>query len=92
MPVGSEQRGVHYTHVRTAFFDLLSIPEREGVVVAVGYQDAVFAAGIEIVVGHLHSGATVAPVVVVPVLCSHQGRHAETDKCHGRGNCDSGSL
>ncbi len=92
VPVGAEQRGVHDAHVRTALLDLLGIPEREGVVVAVGYQDAVLPAGIEIVVGHLDGRAAVASVVVVPVLGPHQGGHAEADKRHGGGDSGSGGL
>ena len=77
MPVGSEKGSVADSHVGADVLHLLGIPEREGVIVAVGHEDALLAYGIEIVPGHLHGCAAVAPVVVVPVLLCHESRHEE---------------
>ena len=77
VPVGSEKGSVADSHVGADVLHLLGIPEREGVIVAVGHEDALLAYGIEIVPGHLHGCAAVAPVVVVPVLLCHESRHEE---------------
>ena len=84
VPVGTQERGVDYPHVCPDVLHLLGIPEREGVVVAVGDEDSVLPYRREIVPGHLHSGFPVAAVVVVPVLLRHQRRHPEAEG-HGAG-------
>ncbi len=86
MPVGAEQRGVADAHVRADAFDLLGIPDRECVVVAVGNQDALLPYRIEVVLGHLDGGVAVAPVVVVPVFFGHEGRHSEAEDGEGNRN------
>ena len=84
MPVRSEQRSIADTHVRTNILHLLGIPQREGVVVAMSYKDSVFSDRVEVVLRHLDCCVTVASVVVVPVLGSHQRRHAQEGSGHSR--------
>ena len=38
VPVGAEQGSVEYAHIGAYFLHLLGVPQREGVVVTVGYQ------------------------------------------------------
>ena len=85
VPVGAEQGRIDDADVRTDGFDLLGIPERESIVVAVGDQHAVGTDGFEVVAGHLDGGAAVAAVVVVPVFGRHQGRDEEADGGHAPG-------
>ena len=59
VPVGAEQRGVHYPDVGPDTFNFLGVPEREGVVVAVGHDDAVLPDGVEVVACQLDCGAAV---------------------------------
>ena len=49
VPVGAEQGGVGDAHVRTHVFHFLGVPEREGVVVAVGDEHALGTYGLEVV-------------------------------------------
>ena len=89
VPVCSEERCVGDTHVRTDVLHLLSIPEREGVVVSVCHKDTVLAYRVEVVRRHLHGCVTVASVVVIPVLGRHKGRYSEQEDCSCRSSCNS---
>ena len=81
VPAGAQQHQVADTHVGTVAFDLLGVPEREGVVVAEGEEDGVGLARVEVVLGHRQGRVTVGAVVVVPVLLGHHAGHqADADQ------------
>ena len=77
VPVGAQQGGVADTHVGAHILDFLRIPHREGIVVAVSYEYAVRAYGVQIIAGHFDRGAAAGAVVVVPVLGRHKSGHAQ---------------
>ena len=87
VPVCSQKGGVAYSHIVPETLDLLGVPEREGVVVAVGNEQTIPLHGVEIVLGNFDGGVAVASVVVVPVLLGHQRRH---EKTRGGGNGGNG--
>ena len=87
MPVCAKERRICNTHVRTHTFHLLRIPEREGIVVTMGYQDTVRAYGVEIVLRHLDCSITVASVMVIPVFRRHESRNSKEEDSNGSGNC-----
>ena len=73
---------VGYGDVGSYAFDLLGIPEGEGVVVAVGDEDGVLVAGVEHIGGYVEGGVAMAAVVVIPVLKGHKcGDGEKEDEC-----------
>ena len=68
VPVCAEERSVDDAHIRTDILDLLGIPEREGVIVAMCHKNAVLSHRVEIVLRHLNRCISVASVVVIPVF------------------------
>ena len=91
IPVGSGQGKVAYPDVGAVAFNLLHVPQGEGVVVPVGEQDCVRCAGIKVCLGDLAGKEAVGTVVVVPVLRPHYCRHRYADgsgKDGGSGGVD----
>ena len=91
VPVRPQQRGIHHTHVRAHALNLLGIPQREGIVVSVGDQEAVLPYRVQVVPGHLRGRIPVGAVVVVPVLGRHECRYAQAQGRYSGGKCP-GSL
>ena len=79
VPIGVEQREVDHAHICAVAFDLLHVPEREGVVVSIGEQDGVGLQRVQVVLGKVHTGATLGAVVVVPAFGGHDHRHNQTE-------------
>ncbi len=77
VPVGVEQAEVHHPDVGADAFHFLQVPQREGVVVAVGEQDGVGGATVQQVVGAIWWDVVIGAVVVVPILGSHDDRRHE---------------
>ena len=78
---------VGYGDVGSYAFDLLGIPEGEGVVVAVGDEYGVLVAGVEHIGGHIEGGVAMAAVVVVPVLKGHKRGYGEKEEECGMLEC-----
>ena len=89
VPVGSQQGRVDNPHIRTDVFHLLRVPEREGIVIAVGDEDAVFPDRFQVVAGEFHRGVAVAAVVIVPVFGRHDGGRSQAAQ---RGECGNGNA
>ena len=81
IPVGGEIRHVDHSDVGAVAFHFLCIPEREGVVVAGGEDDAVFVYARQVVHAEVAAGIASAAVVVVPCLAYHLERN-EYAECH----------
>ena len=63
----------------------MHVPQREGVVVAVGEQNGVGFAAVEVHLGDVARRVAVAAVVVVPVLCNHDGRDPQSQHRNTQG-------
>ena len=86
VPAAVEVAHVHDPHVGPYPLDLLVVPQREGVVVAVVHDDRIGQAGHQVVVTDVAGHVAVAAVVVVPVLCGQDDRHAAADERGGHGH------
>ena len=75
IPVGLQITEVANAQVRSHFFHFLVVPEREGVVIAIREDDALFLAGFEVVSTEIAAGITLRTVMIVPVLRSHLNRY-----------------
>ncbi len=91
IPVGGEVREIDHADVGAEALDLLGVPEREGVVVAVGEDDAVVADGSEVVHAKVAGCVAARAVVVVPCLRDHLQGHKQSDK-HGGYGCGEGQT
>ena len=90
MPVCSQKGGIDDADIGTDTLHLLSVPKREGVIIPMCHEYSILSHRIKVIGRHLHGGTSVASVVVVPVLASHQHRYAHK---HDGNNCsyrDSG--
>ena len=85
VPFAAQIGGVHDPHVGTHAIDLLIVPEREGVVVAVVDDDGVGQRGLEVVPADVARHVAARPVVVVPVLGRQNRGHGHAD-----GRCGDG--
>ena len=83
IPVGGEVTEVHHAHVGAIAFHLLQIPQREGVVVAIGEDNGVFVEARQIVHTKVVRTSAIRAVVVVPCLAHHLQGHQQTNhRCH----------
>ena len=83
VPVGPQKRSVADPDIVSEALDLLDIPQREGVIVAMGNQKAILSYRIKIIPGYLDRSVAIAPVMVVPVFSGHQSRYGKA----GKENC-----
>ena len=68
IPVGVQQAEVDHAHVAAQALDLLQIPQREGVVVPVGKQDAVGVARLQDIVGVVVGDVVARAILLVVEL------------------------
>ena len=91
VPGRVEEREVDYAHVGAHALHVLQVPQRIGVVVAVGEEDGVGGEAFEQVVGVVARDVVARAVVVVVVLAQHasghggerEGRHAQHGEHEG---------
>ena len=75
IPVGVEQHKIADSHVSPYTFNLLVVPERESIVIAVGEQNSVLFGRVEVVCCNIAGKISARTIVVVPVLLRHYRRH-----------------
>ena len=78
IPVGLQIREVTNAQVGTYSFHLLVIPQGESIVVAVGEEDSLIFARLEIVGTEIAARVSVRAVMIIPVLRSHLCRNQQT--------------
>ena len=93
VPVRLEIGEVADTGVGALSFHFLVVPEREGVVVAVGEDDGIafLGQGVQIVQSEVTAGIASGAVVVVPSLADHLQGHADAGE-RGNGCGENGLL
>ena len=79
IPFAAEVAHVHDTDIGSFAFDLLGIPEGEGIVIAVVHDNCV-RQQVQVVMSEVTGGISVRTVMVVPVLCAEQGGNDGTDR------------
>ena len=84
IPVGLQIREVADTGIGTYALHILIIPEREGVVIAIGIDDGVTLVlqRHQVVLTEVTTGVTTATVVVIPRLRSHLNGNQQTKHGH----------
>ena len=87
VPVGVQQGQVDNSDVRPVAFYLLNIPYWEGVIVTIGEEDGVRLARVQVHFSHLTCHIAIAAVMVIPVLCNHDGRNQQSDASDSPGGC-----
>jgi threonine/homoserine efflux transporter RhtA len=80
VPIGVQQAEVHHAHVGADAFHLLGVPQREGVVVAVGEEDGVRCAAVQVIGCQVAGGVAAAAVVVIPFGAHHHHRHGQAQQ------------
>ena len=76
VPFGIKQAQVYYPNIGPHAFNFLDIPERKGIVIAIGKQKRILFHGIEQVIGIIAGHIPIASVVAWIVLISHPKRNS----------------
>src|SRR5574344_255434 len=77
---------VGHTVIVADSLHLLIVPEREDIVITIGYDDRIRRKRQKIIGTEVDASVTARTVVVVPVLRRHKGRDAQTEQRGSRGS------
>ena len=81
VPVGIKEHKVTDPDICSHAFHLLGVPEREGIIISVSEQYGVRRTGVQIVKCHIPSQVPTRPVMIIPVLGSHDNRNRKKAQC-----------
>ena len=84
IPVGLQVAQVANARIGSHTFHFLIVPQREGIVVAVGEENGItfILQGHEIILPEVSAGVAMTSVVIVPSLRGHLHRHQQTHRSH----------
>ena len=94
IPVGGEIGKVADTSICAIAFYILVVPEREGVVVAIGEDNWIplFVERVEVVQTKVASGSAARTIVVIPSLAHHLQRNSHSNDRSNANSCEMGHF
>ena len=94
IPVGGEIGKVADTSICAIAFYILVVPEREGVVVAIGEDNwiSLFVERVEVVQTEIACGSASRTIVVIPSLAHHLQRYSDGNDRSNANSCEMGHF